>query len=334
LKMNPENENSSYKEIKVREAVAVEIISLVDSSVDFLSTVNKKQVQSFRRWTQDRYGQEWARTQTQLPIAEHGFSMLIRVFNSEKSSCVLFDTGGSPEGIVENAERMGISLSEVECIVLSHGHYDHFGGLVSAVKAVNKVNLPIIVHENMFENRGTANANGTVRKYPEFPAEAQLSPARIVRTKQPSITANDMICVTGEIPRKTSFETGYTPHRIFADGSWQPDPWIRDERAIAINIKRKGLVIVSGCAHAGIINTIGYAQQITGTDKVYAVMGGFHLAGKEFENRIEPTIEELRRINPKLIVPSHCTGWRAMCAIAKALPEAFIWNSVGNLYRF
>jgi 7,8-dihydropterin-6-yl-methyl-4-(beta-D-ribofuranosyl)aminobenzene 5'-phosphate synthase len=334
IKVTSEGEKPNHKEIKVREASAVEIISLVDSSVDFLSTVNKQQVQSFRRWAQERYGQEWARTHTQLPIAEHGFSMLIRVFNGEKSSCVLFDTGGSPEGIVENAERMGISLSEVECIVLSHGHYDHFGGLVSAVKAVNKVNLPIIVHENMFETRGTTDSKGTVRKYPEFPAEAQLSPALIVRTKQPSLTANDMICVTGEIPRKTNFETGYTSHRIFADGSWQPDPWIRDERAIAINIKGKGLVIVSGCAHAGIINTIAYAQQITGTDKVYAVMGGFHLAGKEFENRIQPTIEELQRINPKLIVPSHCTGWRAMCAIAKALPEAFIWNSVGNLYRF
>jgi 7,8-dihydropterin-6-yl-methyl-4-(beta-D-ribofuranosyl)aminobenzene 5'-phosphate synthase len=322
------------REFRIKEADAAEIISLVDNSVDFLSTVNKQQVQSFRRWTRELYGQEWVRTHTKLPIAEHGFSMFIRVFNGEKSSCVLFDTGGSPEGIVENAERMGISLSEVECIVLSHGHYDHFGGLVSAVKAVNKVNLPIIVHENMFEIRGTANSKGTVRKYPEFPAEAELSPARIVSTKQPSLTADDMICVTGEIPRKTSFETGYTPHRVRIDGSWQPDPWIRDERAIAINIKGKGLIVVSGCAHAGIINTISYAQQITGTDKVYAVMGGFHLSGKEFENRMQPTIEELQRIKPKLIVPSHCTGWKAMCAIAKTLPEAFIWNSVGNLYRF
>jgi 7,8-dihydropterin-6-yl-methyl-4-(beta-D-ribofuranosyl)aminobenzene 5'-phosphate synthase len=334
IKMTSEGEKSKFKEIKVREGVAVEIISLVDSSVDFLSTVNKQQVQSFRQWTRERYGQEWVRMHTQLPIAEHGFSIFIRVFNGEKSSCVLFDTGGSPNGVVENAERMGINLREIECIVLSHGHYDHFGGLVSAVKAVNKVNLPIIVHENMFETRGSANSKGTVRKYPEFPAEAELSPARIVSTKQPSLTADDMICVTGEIPRKTSFETGYARHRVFVDGSWQPDPLIWDERAIAINIKGKGLVVVSGCAHAGIINTISYAQQITGTDKVYAVMGGFHLAGKEFENRIKPTIKELQRINPKLIVPSHCTGWRAMCAIAKTLPEAFVWNSVGNLYRF
>jgi len=332
--MNAASEKPNNKEFKVREAAAVEIISLVDNSVDFLSTIDNKQVQSFRQWTREHYGQEWVRTHTQLPLAEHGFSMLIRVFSEGKSNSILFDTGGSTEGIVENAKRMGISLSEVEGIVLSHGHYDHFGGLLSAVKAVNKVDLPIIVHENMFETRGTANSKGTVRKYPEFPTEAQLSPARIVRTKKPSLTADDMVCITGEIPRKTSFETGYTPHRIFLNGSWQSDPLIWDERAIAINIRGKGLVVLSGCAHAGIINTISYAQQITRTEKVYAVMGGFHLAGKEFENRIQPTIKELQRINPKLIASSHCTGWKAMCAIAKTFPKAFVWNSVGNFYRF
>ena len=331
--MRAASEKPSNQEFKVKEADAAEIINLVDSSVDFLSTINKRQARSFREWTRERYGQEWARAHTQLPCAEHGFSMLIRVFSEGKASCVLFDTGGSPEVIVENAECMGISLSEVKCIVLSHGHYDHFGGLLSAVKAINKVNLPIIVHENMFETRGVANSKGNVRKYPEFPTEAQLNPARIIRTKKPSLIADGMVCVTGEIPRKTSFETGYTPHRILLNGSWNPEPLIWDERAIAINIRGKGLVVLSGCAHAGIINTVSYAQQITGIKNVYAVMGGFHLAGKEFESRIEQTVEALQRINPKLIVPSHCTGWRAMCAIAKTLPEAFVWNSVGNFYK-
>jgi 7,8-dihydropterin-6-yl-methyl-4-(beta-D-ribofuranosyl)aminobenzene 5'-phosphate synthase len=325
---------ASGKPINPEEADAAEIISLVDNSVDFLSTINKRQVQSFRLWARERYGQEWARTHTLLPCAEHGFSMLIRVVREGKATSVLFDAGISPEGVVKNAERMGINLSEVESIVISHGHYDHFGGLLSAAKAVNKEALPIIIHENMFETRGSANSKGKVHKYPEFPAEAKLSPARFVRTTQPSLTADNIVCITGEIPRKTSFETGYTRHKTFAKGSWQADPWIMDERAVAINIKGKGLVVLSGCAHAGIINTVTYAQQITGTEKVYAVMGGFHLAGKTFEDRIQPTIEELRRINPELIVPSHCTGWRAMCTMAKAFPEAFLWNSVGNRYQF
>jgi 7,8-dihydropterin-6-yl-methyl-4-(beta-D-ribofuranosyl)aminobenzene 5'-phosphate synthase len=319
--------------IKPKEADAVEVLSLVDNSVDFLSAINKQQVQSFRQWKRERDGQERGKRDVQLPFAEHGFSMLIRVFSGDKSSCVLFDTGGSPKGMVENAGRMNVSLREVECIILSHGHYDHFGGLVSAVKAVNKEDLPIIVHENMFKTRGSANAKGAVRKYPEFPTSAELSPAKLVSTKQPSLVADDMVCVTGEIPRKTSFETGYRQHKAFVSGSWKSDPLIMDERAVAVNIKGKGLVVLSGCAHAGIINTITYAQQITGTEKVYAVLGGFHLAGKTFENRIQPTIAELQRINPELIVPSHCTGWKAMCAMAKTFPDAFVWNSVGNLYR-
>jgi 7,8-dihydropterin-6-yl-methyl-4-(beta-D-ribofuranosyl)aminobenzene 5'-phosphate synthase len=319
--------------IKPKEADAAEIVSLVDNSVDFLSAINKQQIQSLRQWTRERHGHEWAKTHSQLPCAEHGFSMLIRVFREGKANSVLFDAGISPDGLVKNAECMGINLNEVESIVISHGHYDHFGGLLSAVRAINKAGLPIIVHENMFETRGSANSKGAVRKYPEFPAEAELSPARLVSTKQPSLTADGMVCVTGEIPRKTSFETGYTQHKAFMSGAWKSDPWIMDERAIAINIRGKGLVVLSGCAHAGIINTVSYAQQITGTEKVHAVMGGFHLAGKEFESRIEQTVEALQRVNPKLLVPSHCTGWRAMCAIAKTLPEAFVWNSVGNLYK-
>jgi 7,8-dihydropterin-6-yl-methyl-4-(beta-D-ribofuranosyl)aminobenzene 5'-phosphate synthase len=320
-------------EFKVKEADRVEILSLVDNSVDFLSAANNPHVQSFRQWKREGHGKEWGATHMDLPLAEHGFSVLVRVFSGSKSSCVLFDAGGTRRGMVDNAERMAISLNEVEAIVLSHGHYDHFGGLAAAVKAISKKDLLIIVHENMFKTRGSTNAKGKVRQYPDFPPEEELSPAKLVSTKKPSLTADGMVCVTGEIPRRTSFETGYTQHKAFAKGAWKSDPLIMDERAVAVNVKGKGLVVVSGCAHAGIINTVNYAQQITRTDKVYGVLGGFHLAGKTFENRIQPTIEELKRINPVLIVPSHCTGWKAMCAMAKTFPEAFVWNSVGNLYK-
>ena len=142
-----------------------------------------------------------------------------------------------------------------------------------------------------------------------------------------------MACITGEIPRKVTFEKGLIQNRIWSDNSWQPDPLVLDDRALVIRIKEKGLVIISGCAHAGIINTVRYAQQITGLAKVYAIFGGFHLAGKEFEKRIEPTIEELKDINPELIVPSHCTGWRAIISIAQTFPNAFACSSVGNIYQ-
>jgi 7,8-dihydropterin-6-yl-methyl-4-(beta-D-ribofuranosyl)aminobenzene 5'-phosphate synthase len=317
----------------IRKVDGVEILSILDNSVDFLSTTNKKEVNPFREWTKKRNGQEWANTHMQLPLAEHGFSMLVRVLFEGKSRSILFDTGSSPDGIVENANRMGLNLHEVECIVLSHGHYDHSGGLLSVLKAINKVNLPVIVHEDMFKKRGAANIDGTIRVYPEFPAKEQLRRAKLVSTKHPSLIAEGSVLVTGEIPRETSFERGNLKHRAFVNGSWQPDSWIWDDRALIINVKGKGLVILSGCAHAGIINTIHYARQITRLSKIHAIFGGFHLAGKEGESRIEQTVEELKRINPNLIVPMHCTGWRAVHAIAKAMPNAFVSNSVGTLYQ-
>lgn len=325
---------TSLGHFKIAEVDSLEIISLVDNSVDFLSTINRKEVQSFRQWTKKRYAKEWTRIHSQLPIAEHGFSTFIRVLHDHKTVSILFDTGISSEGVVENAKRMGLELSEVEYIVLSHGHYDHFGGLISALKTINKTNLPLIVHDHMFQIRGTANSDGTIRTYPEFPTKEQLSSAQIIKTKQPHLIADDTILITGEIPRETSFEKGFLQHRALINGTWQPDPVILDDRAIVFNVKGRGLVVISGCAHAGIINTIRYTRQITGGADVYAVMGGFHLAGRENEDRIEQTLKELKQINAKRIIPSHCTGWRAMFAIANALPNAFVPNSVGNLYKF
>lgn len=325
--------NLEHEHLNIVEVDSVEILSLVDNSIDFLSTINKKEVKSFRQWTKKGHGKEFA-SHLQMPIAEHGFSMLVRVFNAGQSSNILFDTGVSPRGIVKNAKRMGLNLSEIDYIVLSHGHYDHFGGLESAVKAINKSGLPIIAHERMFKLRGTTNSNGKIRKYPEFPKKKNLKSAKFTITKQPCLIANNRVCVTGEIPRQTSFEKGFSQNRISINNKWQADPDILDERAIVLNLKENGLIIISGCAHAGIINTIRYAQWITGVSNVYAVLGGFHLAGKDYEGRIELTVNELKLVNPHLIIPSHCTGWRAATSIAKELPDAFIWNSVGNLYQF
>ena len=305
----------------------------MDNAVDFLSSNNKKEVQPLKQWTKERYGEEWAQTHTQIPFAEHGFSMLVRVFMGDNSCSILFDTGISFEGVIVNAERMGLDLSEIDYVVLSHGHYDHFGGLQAAVNAIGKTGLPIIAHEDMFKPRGTADPHGGLRQHPQFPTPTQLYPAKIVNTKQPHLIACDYVCVTGEIPRKTAFEKGFPQNKLFTGSTWRSDPWVLDDRALVINLKNKGLVVISGCAHAGIVNTIRYAQQITATASVYGVIGGFHLAGKEYESRIQPTLGELRQINPILMIPCHCTGWRANHALAKEFPDAFVNNSVGNLYQ-
>jgi 7,8-dihydropterin-6-yl-methyl-4-(beta-D-ribofuranosyl)aminobenzene 5'-phosphate synthase len=310
----------------LREASRIEVISLVDNSVDFNSSSNKNFVQTFRQWVKPNVSFD-------LPIAENGFSVLIKVFIDDKIYRVLFDTGVSSDGVVINAKRMNLDLSELDYVVLSHGHYDHFGGLLSVLKNIKKPKIPLITHGDMFNPRGTANNRGEIRKHPHFPQINNLDSVDIINTKQPYFIADNSICITGEIPRINTFETGYNLNRIYVGNKWQPDPTMLDDRAIVFNLSGKGLVIISGCAHAGIINTINYAQKITKISHIYAVMGGFHLSGKEGEQRIPATITELKKFSPELIVPFHCTGWRATHALIDSFKDAFIYNSVGNLYQ-
>jgi 7,8-dihydropterin-6-yl-methyl-4-(beta-D-ribofuranosyl)aminobenzene 5'-phosphate synthase len=315
---------SLLKEIvELREASKVEIVSLMDNTVDLLSSNSRKEVQSFR---------QWIRRYTELPFAEHGFSMLVRVFNDQNRSTIIFDTGISPMGAKINAERMGIDLEEISYVVLSHGHYDHFGGLPAIIKAINKIDLPIIAHEDMTKRRGTVSSKRKIREHPNFPRSEVSSTSKMIFTKKPILIASNLACITGEIPRIINYEKGATQNIIFDKNSWKPDPLIQDDRALVINVKDKGLVVISGCAHAGIINTIRCAQQITGISKIYAVLGGFHLSGKEFEKRIGSTVKEFKNINPELIIPCHCSGWQALNALHKEFPNAVINNSVGNLY--
>jgi 7,8-dihydropterin-6-yl-methyl-4-(beta-D-ribofuranosyl)aminobenzene 5'-phosphate synthase len=332
--MNRNCEVASDQSVPIREVDGAEIISLIDNSVDVSSTIEREEVKQVRTWVKERKGEKWVKEHPHLPMAEHGFSMLIRVFRARGSHSMLFDVGSSPEGVVINAGRMGLNLSEVESIILSHGHYDHCGGLLKVLQMIRKENLPIIAHEDMFKTRGVAEIDGTIRRLPDIPKDDQVKPARYVKTKRPYLSADNTVLVTGEIPRKTDFEKGFPRHRVLMDGKWQPEPWIWDDRALVINIKHKGLLILSGCAHAGIINTILYSQQITGIRTIYAVLGGFHLAGKEYESRIDETVKKVKQLKPSLVAPSHCTGWKGAFAIAKAMPQAFVWSSVGNLYQF
>jgi 7,8-dihydropterin-6-yl-methyl-4-(beta-D-ribofuranosyl)aminobenzene 5'-phosphate synthase len=141
--------------VNLKAASKLEIISLIDNTVDYLSSAPRKEVQPLWHWTTRRSGE--------MPMAEHGFSMLIKIRSADsKSYTVLFDTGVSAEGVAENARRMGLDLGEVQTVVLSHGHFDHFGGLTEAVNAINRENLQIIVHEDMFKQRGTKNSRGKI----------------------------------------------------------------------------------------------------------------------------------------------------------------------------
>jgi 7,8-dihydropterin-6-yl-methyl-4-(beta-D-ribofuranosyl)aminobenzene 5'-phosphate synthase len=140
------------------------------------------------------------------------------------------------------------------------------------------------------------------------------------------------LLVTGEIERTTEFEQGLAVHQAFRDGEWQPDPFIYDDQALVTHVRGLGLVVIAGCGHAGVVNTVRFAQKLTGIERVYAIIGGFHLATSPLETVIWPTVEALAGFAPEVIVPAHCTGWRATHALAAALPDAFIPPSVGTKY--
>jgi 7,8-dihydropterin-6-yl-methyl-4-(beta-D-ribofuranosyl)aminobenzene 5'-phosphate synthase len=152
----------------------------------------------------------------------------------------------------------------------------------------------------------------------------------IVEERQPSFLLDGAVLITGEVDRTTAFETGFHGHEAIHDGQWQPDPLILDDQALVVSLGERGIVILSGCGHAGIVNTVRYACKLTGHDTVAAIVGGFHLSGPMFEPIIDPTVDALAEVSPALLAPAHCTGWRAVHRLATRFPDAFVMSTVGT----
>ena len=136
--------------------------------------------------------------------------------------------------------------------------------------------------------------------------------------------------ITGEVDRTTDFETGMPFHESHGEHGWEPDPLILDDQALIVHVRNRGLVVLTGCGHAGAVNICHYARRLTGVGQLAGLLGGFHLTGPAFEPIIEPTVAALRQLAPLIVVPAHCTGWRAQHRLAAELPDAFIPNAVGT----
>ena len=157
---------------------------------------------------------------------------------------------------------------------------------------------------------------------------------RIVEERGPSMLLGDGVLVTGQVERVTDFETGFPWQHARADGGWEPDPWTWDDQGVMCHVKGRGLVVVSSCSRAGVINVLRNAARVTGVPKVHGFVGGLHLSGGLFEPIILRTVEALAGIAPDVVVPGRCTGWRATHAIARRLPGAYVQTSVGTTVRF
>jgi 7,8-dihydropterin-6-yl-methyl-4-(beta-D-ribofuranosyl)aminobenzene 5'-phosphate synthase len=238
-----------------------------------------------------------------------------------------------------NADVLGFDLSNCESLISSHGHIDHAGGLINLRKRMNTVQqqrIPLVLHEDAFRNRLVKFQDGRTIDLPA-PNRSLLTNAGydIIEKHSPSLWIGDTVLITGEIPRTNSFEKGFPNHYFeVEEGKMEPDPLIKDDQAVIMKVKDKGLVIITGCGHAGIINTLNYAKELTGEDRIYSVLGGMHLSGGLFEPIIPTTVEELEKVKPKFVVPCHCSGLKAITEIARKMPSAFIQNSVGTNYIF
>jgi 7,8-dihydropterin-6-yl-methyl-4-(beta-D-ribofuranosyl)aminobenzene 5'-phosphate synthase len=266
--------------------------------------------------------------------AEHGFSALVTVRAGEGVHRFLFDTGVTPDGMVENMRRLDLYAKDVEVVVLSHGHFDHTAGLDGFVRTVGRANLPVLIHPEFWTRRRLNIPGRTPIELPTTSRRAlEGAGFEIIEQRQPSFLFENIVLITGEVDRTTAFERGFPVHEAEREGRWVPDPLILDDQAMIVNVRGKGLVVLTGCGHAGVVNILRYAKRLTGVDRIHAVIGGFHLSGLLFEPIIGPTCDGLAALAPDVIVPAHCTGWKATHALAARFPGAFIQNSVGTRFE-
>jgi len=266
-------------------------------------------------------------------IAEHGFSALVKTTDGAVEHTLLFDFGYSPEGVVHNMDALGVDPSKIEELALSHGHMDHTGGMEAVANKIGK-KLKIFLHPFALDNNRYLKFTEDFKlKFPEL-KKADLSGKEldIISTKEPLEMIDGYGLFLGEIPRETPFETGM-PLATYSDASGEHKDDIIDDSSIVFILKDKGLVILTGCAHSGIINTVHHAQKTTGIDKVHAIIGGFHLGNAPADAVLNPTIEELKKIAPDYIIPCHCTGRTAIMAMEREFP-GFILSMSGTRFTF
>lgn len=274
-----------------------------------------------------------------LLVANLGYGLRLRCATAAAEHVVLFDTGTEGSAFLRNCANLGVDFGEVEAIAITHGHWDHMGALIDAVDAVVGRRGEVSVHVNplMFRQRGVALAAEQVIPTEAVPTPEELAARGALVNNDPGerLLADGYLYYSGEIPRVTSFETGRADHlcRAHDDDPWQPDPLLMDERMLVAHVRGLGLIVFSACSHAGIVNVCTEVTRLFPHIPIHAVMGGLHLGGV-MERIIGQTVEGLAPFGIHHIIAGHCTGWRALHALADAYGDAVSQSAVGTTYAF
>lgn len=314
----------SMTSIELKKADRVEVTTLVDNYTDIFlpdsEHVKRNPIVSEQNVTRGL-------------LADHGLSLLLEVFGNGKGHKILLDGGWLEQTVPFNLETLGLNLQDVEAVVLSHGHQDHFAGLPNLYRqGLLPKDAPLMLHPEVFKQRDLQFPDGRTSRMPQLCRKTfDYFGVRIQEVTSPTLFASDLAMLTGEIEMVTDFEVGFPIGRKLEGGQMKPDTKVTDEQSLVFSVKDKGLVVVTACSHPGIINTLLHAQKLTNEKKIYAVIGGFHLTGP-WERLIPKTVEEMKKFSPEVLVPTHCTGWNAINAFAKEMPDAFVLNSVGTKY--
>lgn len=271
--------------------------------------------------------------------AHHGLSLLVQARRGSDVQTLLFDAGPERGTFVRNSRILGVEFDSIHDVVLSHGHWDHAGGLTSAIEQIAAAqgagHVKCHVHPGMFSQRGMKLPSGIVFPMERVPSPDELAGAgtTVINSREPHVAGNGAFYVSGEIPRQTAYETGLPGHmrRSADDADWEPDPLIMDERFVSVHVKDKGQFVFSACSHAGVVNVLRHARAVFPQMPLYGAMGGLHLAGPT-EQIIPQTVADLRQFELKLLAPGHCTGWRAICALEAACPNRVVPLAVGKRF--
>ena len=306
------------------EVDRVAITTVVDNYIDVLRQDEKVA----RRFS--------AFTARQVPDlrAEHGLAHFVEITRGRDTIRIAFDFGPSDTAITHNFRVLGLDPGAIDMLALSHGHYDHWGGLGGMLRTYRrsmKKAMTFYAGEDHFLPRWTQRGSDRVPLGRLHRDEIERYDVQVESVRAPLLVA-DGVLLSGEMHEQEPFEPIPDNLRVERGGAIVPDTFMGEQTLIA-NLKGRGLVVVTSCSHRGIVGICRHAARITGVPKVHAVIGGFHLSGLR-EERVTRVVDAFRDLEVDWIVPQHCTGFEAMASMMQRLPNEMVPSSVGSVFTF